>query len=40
LVALALLVGMLLALPTHDPDPGSRMEDVAAAGTSGALQAN
>jgi hypothetical protein len=40
LVALALLIGMLLALPTHDPDPGSRMEDVAAAGTSGAPQAN
>jgi hypothetical protein len=40
LIALALLVGMLLALPTHDPDPASRMGDVAATGTSGALQAN
>src|SRR5262245_7313573 len=40
LVALALLIGMLLALPTHDPDPGSRMEDVAAAGMREAPQAN
>ena len=40
LIALALLIGMLLALPTHDPDPASRMEDVAAAGTGGAPQAN
>jgi hypothetical protein len=40
LIALALLTGMLLALPTHDPDPGSRMEDIAAAGTRDAPQAN
>jgi hypothetical protein len=40
LIALALLVGMLLALPTHGPDPASRMDDVAATATRDALQAN
>jgi hypothetical protein len=40
LIALALLIGMLLALPTHDPDPASRMGDVAATGTRDAPQAN
>ena len=40
LVALALLIGMLLALPTHGPDPASRMEDMAAAGTRDVPQAN
>jgi hypothetical protein len=40
LIALALLLGMLLALPTHDPDPASRMGDVAATGTRDEPQAN
>ncbi len=39
LIALALLIGMLLALPTHDP-PASRVGDVAATGTRDAPQAN
>jgi hypothetical protein len=40
LIALALLIGMLLALPTHEPDLANRTGDVAAAGTPHALQAN
>jgi hypothetical protein len=40
LIALALLIGMLLALPTHDPDPASQVGDVAATGTRDAPQAN
>jgi len=40
LIALALLIGMLLALPTHGPDPAGATGDVAAAGTRDVPQAN